>query len=103
MEKFKKFKSGKRTYINLDNNTKKVEILSKKKEISREPDSKNIKINEESINEKTANSFGVSFIPDEFCIDFFMQQGNKAKLVSRVVIPPKVIKQLKKALETHIK
>lgn len=39
----------------------------------------------------------------EFAVDFFLQFGNNAQLVSRVIMSPEQIKKLNKAIEDNIK
>ncbi|OGS28004.1 MAG: hypothetical protein A2297_00920 [Elusimicrobia bacterium RIFOXYB2_FULL_48_7] len=104
MEKFKKYKHGRRIYTQLDKQTKQITVLSKK---HREPEApaslKLTGIDQETIPAaKFADSFAVGHNREEFYIDCFKSTGEKKTLVSRVILSPKVIKKLQKELSKVI-
>lgn len=95
MEKFKKYKHGRRVYTQLDKQTKQITVFSKKhqEQESGKPVKAEIDFEQAMAETRFADSFAVGYSSEEFYMDFFKTRGGKSALVSRVIISPKVIKR----------
>lgn len=102
MKKIKRYRKGKRIYTNWDKLTKQVTVFPKGTSVEKPP-SADISIDPETAGEKTSNLARISHNKEEFVIDFFQRQGNRAKLCSRIIVSPPHVKRLYMALSENIK
>jgi hypothetical protein len=102
MKKIKRYRKGKRIYTNWGKLTKQVTVFSKREPVEK-MSSADISIDPGTVEEKTSNLARISHNKEEFVIDFFQRQGNRAKLSSRIITAPPHVKRLYRALSENMK